>query len=382
MKCVVSTFIFLPLDCHNWNVKHFIDFRSRSMLTRRLIKSKLFLSTCFILSIFPVLFLHRDAIGNSSVPYAQSMRPFLQSTFSGNRQCLPRVTPFLIARSVRRKAICHQHSPFAKFHSRVATVTAHFGSSSRYFEGALQTHLLHSLTHSTELRVLCDPIIDDGLWNKPAYILQLLMSEMLKPERQRLEWIMWADRDTMILDLCRPTSSFLPPLPSSSSEHGTYIPANATEIHLLVTNDFNGLNNGVFFLRVSEWSVALFTSILAFRHYEPDVVLPWSEQSAMEHVISSEHFRHQTQFVPQHWFNAYDIGGAKAYATRDNVMDLSDMTVRRGDFLVHFAGSQDKKKVIEEWVGMLGREGDVWEKETVQRDVSEDIVSFWGKLGY
>lgn len=43
--------------------------------------------------------------------------------------------------------------------------------------------------------------------NKPAFILNLLMQEMLKPAHQRLEWIQWVDRDTLILDPCRPVST-------------------------------------------------------------------------------------------------------------------------------------------------------------------------------
>jgi len=232
---------------------------------------------------------------------------------------------------------------------------------------------------------MCDPIIDD-LWNKPAFILQLLMREMLKPAKERLEWIMWADRDTMILDQCRPISSFLPPQASHlgswwRGDNGLLHTENATEVHLLVTNDFNGLNNGIFLLRVSEWAIALFTSILAFRHYEPDVILPFTEQSAMEHVIQSEHFRHETQFVPQHWFNAYDVGGPAAYMGRE-ATGSSDMSVRRGDFLVHFAGHSEKGRVIEEYAAMLRNSSDVWEEGTVQRDVSTDVAAFWKGLGY
>jgi mannan polymerase II complex MNN10 subunit len=94
------------------------------------------------------------------------------------------------------------------------------------------------------------------------------------------------DRDAMILDQCRPISSFLPKdksrttswwRRSQSQEGGT----NRTDVNLLVTNDFSGLNNGTFILRVNEWAVSLFTAVLAFRHFESHVELPFTEQSAM-----------------------------------------------------------------------------------------------------
>jgi mannan polymerase II complex MNN10 subunit len=217
---------------------------------------------------------------------------------------------------------------------------------------------------------MCDPIID-SLWNKPAFILQLLIREMLKPAKQRLEWIMWVDRDTMILDQCRPISSFLPP-------HS----CNATAVNLLVTNDFNGLNNGVFILRVNEWAILLFTSIFAFRHFEPSIALPFTEQSAMEHLLATEDFAHQTRYVPQHWFNAYDYDGAAAYVVRGNGTEERSETVRKGDYLVHFAGHPEKERAIGEYEGVSEGAEDVWERSEVVRDVSGEVEAFWRGLGY
>lgn len=70
-----------------------------------------------------------------------------------------------------------------------------------------------------------------------------------------------------------PLSLFLPP--DEGFEH----------INLLVTRDRNGLNNGVFFVRVSGWAVKMFASALSVREYEPGVELKYTEQSAMEEVI-------------------------------------------------------------------------------------------------
>jgi mannan polymerase II complex MNN10 subunit len=236
---------------------------------------------------------------------------------------------------------------------------------------------------------MCDPIID-LLWNKPAFLLTILMREMMKPTKERLEWIMWVDRDTMILDQCRPISSFLPTEKSRSSwwrqgtqrSHDSQDGTNREDVNLLVTNDFNGLNNGIFIVRVNEWAISLFTAILAFRHYEPDIQLPFTEQSAMQHVIQTEQFKSQTQFVPQHWFNAYDNGGPAIFAQRDDTTGLDPNRVRRGDYLVHFAGSPKKDKAINEYSEMLQTLPDIWEHGTVQRDVSENITDFWTKLGY
>jgi hypothetical protein len=292
---------------------------------------------------------------------------------------------------------------------RIATLTAHFGGleGNEHYTKALSTHLAHALVHGTEVHVLCDKMVDD-LWNKPAFILDLLLKEMVKPEGKRLEWLVWVDRDTLILDQCRPASSFLPPTAATGmarwwrrnekarSQIRPNIEQGATgaprsedpnkppaEVNLLVTNDMNGLNNGIFLLRVSPWSVSLFTAILAFRHYNPTVELKFTEQSAMELVLKDDRFRDQVQFVPQHWFNAYSHGGPEDFAKRNETEEgMEDVHARRGDWLIHFAGNEHKDKALNEWVDMLENVEDVWREGRVQRDVSEEVRIFWEGKGF
>jgi mannan polymerase II complex MNN10 subunit len=163
---------------------------------------------------------------------------------------------------------------------------------------------------------------------------------------------------------------------SQSQEGGT----NRTDVNLLVTNDFSGLNNGIFILRINEWAISPFTAVLAFRHFEPHVELPFTEQSAMEHVIRTAQFKHQTQFFPQYWFNAYDNSRPEVFAQRDDETGLGPGDVRRGDYLVHFADMPEKDKAIEKYAGMLLTLLNIWENGTVQRGVSEDVAEFWADL--
>lgn len=351
----------------------------------RVFSWKLLISMCILTFAIPVLFWHRDSLKDFSVPYPRPHSPpNPQFVTHGGSNCLPEVSEQLIQESSNKRATCRKFSPFIPGRARIATVTAHFGGPQEYYRKSLRTHLLHSLVHGTEVRVMCDPIVDK-LWNKPAFILQLLMREMLKPEKERLEWIQWVDRDTLILDQCRPISSFLPPTRSrfgswwydNRRQHADQ-QENAT--YLLVNNDMNGLNNGVFLLRVNHWAIDLFTAILAFRHYKPDVDLPFTEQSAMEHVIHTPQFKDQTRFIPQHWFNAYEQGGPLLFAGRDDDTGLEEEFVRRGDYLVHFAGHPHKDEAIEQWVAVLDNMADVWETGSVQRDISDQIADFWNHM--
>jgi mannan polymerase II complex MNN10 subunit len=339
-----------------------------------ILTSKFFVWPCLFLIGLPFILWYRGAMGGMSVPYPRPpARPVTQFVSHGDSKCLPQVTPEFIEAATTKRAKCRKYSPFASARWRIATVSAHFGEAKEHYRMALETHLFHSLVHGTEVRVMCDAIVDD-LWNKPAFILDLLFREMMKPEKERLEWIQWADRDTLILDQCRPISSFLLPLELPQ--------ANNTATHLLVTEDWNGLNNGVFLLRVNSWAVDLFTAILAFRHYRPEVDLPFTEQSAMEQVLRTHQFRDQTRFVPQHWFNAYEGGAAELFEQRKDEEGLKTFQARRGDYLVHFAGHGSKDQAIREWKGMLDTSGDIWEEDRVLRDVSKEIEAFWKGVGH
>lgn len=70
-----------------------------------------------------------------------------------------------------------------------------------------------------------------------------------------------------------PLEIFLPPSPDFD------------QVEILVTNDHNGLNNGVFLVRVDKWSAMLFAAVLSFRSYESQMKLKYNDQSAMEIIM-------------------------------------------------------------------------------------------------
>jgi mannan polymerase II complex MNN10 subunit len=331
------------------------------------------------------------SVSNSlSVPFPRPRPlPIPQFNSYGSTQCLPPVSPDLLKKSVEKHATCSKHSPFYAHRARLATVTAHFGGleGNEHYTKAFTTHLEHALVHGTEMHVLCDMMID-GLWNKPAFILDLLLREMIKPERERLEWLVWVDRDTLILDQCRPATSFLPSSVSETplakwwrrNEHQGTPP----EVNLLATNDLNGLNNGIFLLRVSQWAVEVFTAILAYRHYNPEVELKFAEQSAMELVLNDDRFKDKVQLVPQHWFNAYSHGGPDDFLRSNdtNAEGLEDAHARRGDWLIHFAGKPHRDEALNGWADMLEGMDDVWETGRVQRKVDGEVRHFWVEKGF
>ncbi|KAF3032789.1 hypothetical protein E8E11_003464 [Didymella keratinophila] len=323
---------------------------------------------------------------------------FPQFNSYGSTQCLPSISPELLKKSAEKHATCSKSSPIHAPRTRIATLTAAFGGleGNEHYTRAFTTHIEHALVHGTEVHVLCDKVIDD-LWNKPAFILDLLLREMTKPEKERLEWLVWVDRDTLILDQCQPASTFLPSSISSpplarwwrrdeqqSNEQQSDNPTPPPEVNLLAANDMNGLNNGIFLLRVSHWAIEVFIAILAYRHYNPTVKLKFTEQSAMELVMQDHRFSDKVQLVPQHWFNAYQHGSASEFVESNgtNPEGWDELNARRGDWLIHFAGNQHKDEAINEWADMIDGLEDVWETGRVQRNVDGEVKQFWQEKGF
>lgn len=89
----------------------------------------------------------------------------------------------------------------------------------------------------------------------------------------RFGWLMsdrWHDSDIVMMNTEVPLEAYLPPQDQWS------------HVHLLVTNDDNGLNNGAFFIHVHPWSIKLLRDAFSIKTYEPNVDLEYSEQTALE----------------------------------------------------------------------------------------------------
>lgn len=258
----------------------------------------------------------------------------------------------------------HSPSPLTQSDVRIGKLIVHVGANSAVYNPAIRSHHLHALVHGMPVYILCSPAVD-GMWNKPAFVLSVLLSEIVKPEDERLEWLMWTDRDSLVLDHCRNPAAFLPPGLGHAG------------VRLVATRDFNGLNDGVYFVRVSEWAIDLFTDILAFRRFRPEVHLQFVHQSIMEKLLREDRYRAGVRYVPQYWFNSYPLGGSNDFETRTDTAGMSSERARRGDFIVHFAGDGDKKAWIDSWDDVVRRMGNVWQSGTWQRNTTGEIERFW-----
>jgi hypothetical protein len=199
----------------------------------------------------------------------------------------------------------------------------------------------------------------DDVWSKPAYILSLLLRELSKHESERLDWLFWVDADTIILNPYIPIETFLPP-PGTEFD----------DVYLMYSNDWNGLNNGVFPIRVNQWSVQLFAAIVSYRHYNPKDPLVFRDQSAMNTLMQETEFAKHIMQAPQRWFNAYQ---------GEHNETLQPFQVRRGDLLVHFAGIPAREERMQYWLERAEQHLDDWEVPVKSTSYIQEARDFWNE---
>ncbi len=166
----------------------------------------------------------------------------------------------------------------------------------------------------------------------------------------------WVDADTIIMNPNIPLDIFLPP-------------AEFSHLHLLVTADPHGLNNGVFYIKVHPWSVELLSAVVAYRIYRPDTELQYRDQSALEDVLKEKHFKKNFLQLPQRWFNAI-WGELNDDSTRS-------FQVRRGDLLVHFPGHPQRDEIMRKFLDRAERHMSEWELDLESTSYPNEMKEFW-----
>ncbi|MCJ1305653.1 hypothetical protein MMC08_008468 [Hypocenomyce scalaris] len=152
-----------------------------------------------------------------------------------------------------------------------------------------------------------------------------------------------------------------------------FIPPSAfPHIHLLVTADPHGLNNGVFFIKVHPWSVELITAVVAFPYYRPETELQYRDQSALFEVLKEKHFKNNFLYLPQRWINAYQ-------QALDPTEAIHPFQLQRGDLLVHFPGVPDRDERMRFYLDKAERHLPEWELDLIHTSYPTDIKEFWAK---
>lgn len=171
----------------------------------------------------------------------------------------------------------------------------------------------------------------------------------------------WVDADSIVLNPALSPCVFLPP-------------EDLDDVYALVTADHNGLNDGVFYIKVHPSSIDLLTQIAAYPLAHPDEDLGWfGEQAAMARVIKAIEAQHKDAgdatgiaWVPRPWFNYYEFEHG--------------FEGEPGSFMVHFAGLAETRLThMQTWLDELQQNQAKWELPIENTSYKDSVVKFWRK---
>ncbi|PYH97539.1 hypothetical protein BO71DRAFT_466956 [Aspergillus ellipticus CBS 707.79] len=262
---------------------------------------------------------------------------------------------FLIAYWTKAR---HQSSIGWRIRPRVAKVTMLYGKPNALYERAIRSHQRHAKHWGYPMHVLREDIAV-GFWNKPSYLFSLIVRELTKPAPSRMEWLMWVDADSIIVNEVIPVEIFLPP-------------SDLTDIHLVAGRDQNGLNTGVFSLHVHPWTVSMLAETLGYPSYRPEVDLSRSaDQEAMARVLNKREggpdgqgYKDGVVYLPRPWINAY--GWLHGYEGQ------------KRSLLVHFPGLEDQRwEHMARWLDAVEAYPAQWRVPLEETWYLNETTHFW-----
>ncbi|KAH8646836.1 hypothetical protein BX600DRAFT_155967 [Xylariales sp. PMI_506] len=230
------------------------------------------------------------------------------------------------------------------------------------YEKALLTHQNHDNLHHYRHYVMRREVVP-GMWAKIGFLLSIMLQELEKSPSERLEWLFWHDSDLILMNSKIPLEAFLPP-------------HRWSHIHVIGSNDLNGLNAGVFFIRVHEWSVSFLMSAYAYKDFYPGVPLPFAEQTAMEILMAEDKRKKHAMHVPQRWFNSYQGWGHNEDVPPEWEWDMQNF--KPGYLLLHLPGTGSARSdLIDQWVGRIQEKANEYEIDFSETHYPKEIGDFW-----
>lgn len=286
---------------------------------------------------------------------------------------------------------------------KIAKVTVAFGD--RVYSGAercLRTHQVQNDLYGYQHFIGNTKLVADKLvagpvmaarWTKHAYLLNIILTELQKPEAERLQWLFWFDADTMILNPNIRLETFLPP----ASKPG------AADLKFLIARNWDDINDGAFIIKVDIWSVTLLSGILAYPIDNlREKPFPHEQDVLSKLLHSSPVFQKNFAIVPHRWFNSFpvnnvyvEVNGKTKYLIADalkpaymddgertiNSTDGSDITlpwkVLKGNMVLHFAGVQHRKTWITPWADRAEQMLPEWSDPVFQERLQDEVNWFW-----
>jgi len=144
------------------------------------------------------------------------------------------------------------------------------------------------------------------------YVVQEAIINGLK--NKEYDWVFWVDGDVSLANPNIKLETFLP---------------KDNDVNFIIAADHNGINAGVFLIRVCSWSLNFMARSIAYQYYNINKEVLFADQTSMNNVLlEGEDEKKHYVIVPQSWFNVYP--GWKS----------------PGDMIIHFAGRKNKTEDV------------------------------------
>ncbi|KAF2480895.1 hypothetical protein BDY17DRAFT_202135 [Neohortaea acidophila] len=255
-----------------------------------------------------------------------------RSCLTTRRRLLPRHIAYSLAIVACVFFLFHSFtSPSPPHKARITKVTERISPISDVYEASLRSHDEHNRIHDYDLVVFGDQA-EGEYYSRAKYLLRLITNELALPAGKRREWLMWVDRDVILLNEQIPLDIFLPP-------------PDFPHIHFLGTHDkIHGFNAGVFFIRVHEWSINLLKDVIAHSEADTPEAVHGSvkvgrfelteelrDQRAFHTILRGDPYRDNVLYQPRNWYNT--------------LPDSTDHHGKEGYLLTHFNELEGPREV-------------------------------------
>lgn len=162
--------------------------------------------------------------------------------------------------------------------------------------------------------------------------------------------------DVVILNPNIPLEVFLPP-------------SDFSNVRFLGTHNGGGFDNGVFFLRVHEWSAKLLLEALSVPRDIPKITQARNKaQKALELALQPDEFNKYVSYQPKAWYNSAPP-------------DAESFADRKGELLVHFdEEGGDKWSAMGNMLDELDQYGSVWTVPLSEMTYEREVKEYWNRL--
>lgn len=145
-------------------------------------------------------------------------------------------------------------------------------------------------------------------------------------------------------------------------------PVDQRNIHFIASHDPLGLNSGVLFFRIDQWTVRLLIEVMAvpLRDRRPDVAVA-KDRAALEQVLNNPAFRGRTVYQPRPWFNAFHANGT--------------YEGQRGSLLAHFPEvNANKWMAMNSYLSNMTSRDNPWEMKLEETSYEAIMADFWQRV--